>query len=1113
MKKTVFHKIRRLFRFTLLVCLSLGILSAKAQTARVTLKVQNASLGQVMDEIKNQTRYLFINQDVKDLNNHKVSLNVSDKAIAEVLDQIFTPFNIGYRIEKTSIIIFNRPKSTSSSVLIGGKVSDVGGAPIIGATVLVKGTTNGVSTDADGRFTLTIASPATAQLEISYLGYEPQTLAVGNRTSFEITLAESASEIESVVVTALGIKREEKALSYNVQQVEAEDITTVKDANFMNSLTGKVAGVTINASSSGVGGASKVVLRGNKSISQSSNALYVIDGIPMYNFGGGGGTEFDSKGATEAIADINPEDIESISVLTGAAAAALYGSNAANGAVMITTKKGQAGALKVTLSSNTEFLNPFVQPEFQNRYGTGLNGLQSGSAIYSWGEKLAPAARLGYTPDDFFETGHVYTNAVTVSGGTDKNQTYFSAASVNSDGIIPNNEYDRYNFTFRNTSYFLKDKLRLDASASYIYQQDQNMTNQGVYSNPLVPAYLFPRGTNFDSYRIFERYNPASKLMEQFWSDDLERSTTEECHRRPRTTACNASYRCCAGCGGQSNKDFACAGHRPQGRVRIDNANSLYTQKLYASSNTTITDGGKNGHYTEQREYDTQTYADIMVNINKTFGDDWSLQANVGASINNVKIDQLSYRGPIQENGLPNVFNVFDLDDSKKRAEKYGWQEQTQSIFASVEVGWKQMLYLTLTGRNDWASQLANSPQSSFFYPSVGLSWVPTSLWDMGNALTYLKIRGSIASVGMPFPRHLTVPTYEYDATNKVWTAKTHYPIGDLYPERTRTYELGLDARLWKHFSLSASWYWADTYNQTFDPQISVSSGYSTIYLQTGHVRNTGVEASLGYQNQWRDFGWSTNFTFSWNKNEIVELVHNYVHPETGELITKERLEIKGLGKAKYILKPGGTLGDLYTNSDLVYNDDGYIEVDKNGNVAVKDDYMDDIYLGSVFPKYNLAWRNDFNYKGINLGVLFTARIGGICYSATQANMDLYGVSEASAAARDAGGVMINGRDMIDAQKWYQVIGSQSGLPQYYTYSATNVRLQELSLGYTLPSKWFRDKMRMTVSFVGRNLWMIYCKAPFDPEAVASTGMNYQGIDYFMMPSMRNLGFNVKFQF
>ena len=1115
MEKTGFaQKNGRLFRLALLVCLSCALFTAKAQTARITLNLQNATLEQAMDKIKAQTRYLFINRDVEDLESRKVSINVSNELITKVLDQLFTPFDIGYDIDGRSIFIYKQQAAAARPVPVSGRVTDASGQPIIGASVIVRGTTLGVSTDAEGRFSLEVPAPAASQtLEVSYLGYETASIPVGSRTSFAVTLQESSSEIESVVVTALGIKREEKALSYNVQQVGAEEITTVKDANFMNSLAGKVAGVTINASSSGVGGATKVVLRGNKSISQSSNALYVIDGIPMYNFGGGGGTEFDSKGATESIADLNPEDIESISVLTGAAAAALYGSNAANGAVMITTKKGQAGALKVTLSSNTEFLNPFVLPEFQNRYGTGLNGSSSGSAVYSWGAKLTPAAQTGYTPNDFFETGHVYTNAFTLSGGTDRNQTYFSAAAVNSDGIIPNNTYDRYNFTFRNTSYFLKDKLRLDASASYIYQQDQNMTNQGVYSNPLVPAYLFPRGTDFDASRIFERYNPASKLMEQFWSSDLEGGDLRMqnpywiAYRNLRNTdkkryllSFSASY------------DIL-PWLNVAGRVRIDNANSLYTQKLYASSNTTITDGGKNGHYTEQREYDTQTYADVMVNINKTFGDDWSLQANIGASINNVKTDLLSYRGPIQENGLPNVFNVFDLDDSKKRAEKSGWQEQTQSLFASVEVGWKQMLYLTVTGRNDWASQLAESPESSFFYPSVGLSWVPTSLWDMGRALTYLKIRGSIASVGMPFPRHLTIPTYEYDATNKVWTAKTHYPIGDLYPERTRTYELGLDARLWKHISLSASWYWADTYNQTFDPQISVSSGYSTIYLQTGHVRNTGVELSAGYDNTWRNFRWATNFTFSWNKNEIVELVHNYRHPETGEIISKDRLEIKGLGKAKYILKPGGTLGDLYTNSDLVYNREGFIEVDKSGNVAVKDDYMEDIYLGSVFPKYNLAWRNDFSWKGLNLGLLFTARIGGICYSATQANMDLYGVSEASAAARDAGGVIINGRQTIDAQKWYQAIGAQSGLPQYYTYSATNFRLQELSLGYTLPAKWFRDKMRMTVSFVGRNLWMIYCKAPFDPEAVASTGLNYQGIDYFMMPSLRSLGFNVKFQF
>ena len=1112
MNKKIIQQIR--LSILLFVPALLFPLSAlRAQNVRVTIRENGSKMEQVISAIERQTRYLFgigdeVNTDLP------VTVHAENEPLKKVLDEMFRGTDIVYTVEGTNILLTRRPAAPQSrAVSVTGRVTDASGQPIVGASVIVRGTTVGVSTDTEGRFALEVPSPAASQtLEVSYLGYETAAVPVGSRTSFEVTLQESSSEIEQVVVTALGIKRQEKALSYNVQQVAASDITLVKDANFMNSLSGKVAGVTINASSSGVGGATKVVLRGNKSISQSSNALYVIDGIPMYNFGGGGGTEFDSRGATEAIADINPEDIESISVLTGAAAAALYGSEAANGAVMITTKKGEAGALKVTLTSNTEFLNPFVLPEFQNRYGTGLNGTSSGSKIYSWGERLAPSARYGYTPNDFFETGHVYTNAFTLSGGTDRNQTYFSAAAVNSDGIIPNNEYDRYNFTFRNTSFFLKDKLRIDASASYIYQQDQNMTNQGVYSNPLVSAYLFPRGENFDLYRRFERYNEGTKLMEQFWSSDMEGGDLRMqnpywiAYRNLRNTdkkrymlSLSASY------------DIL-PWLNVTGRVRIDNMNSLYTQKLYASSNTTITDGGRNGHYTETRTYDSQTYADVMANINKTFGDDWSLQANIGASINNVKSDELSYRGPIQENGLPNVFNVFDLDDTKKRAEKTGWHDQTQSLFASVEVGWKQMLYLTVTGRNDWASQIAGSSSSSFFYPSVGLSWVPTSLWDLGGALSYLKLRGSIASVGMPFPRYLTVPTYEYDATNRVWKDKTHYPIGDLKPERTTTYEVGIDARLWRHLSLSASWYQADTKNQTFDPSLPPSSSYTTIYLQTGHVRNTGVELSVGYDNRWGSFRWATNFTYAWNRNEIIELAANAVNPVTGEPLNLEKLDIKGLGKAKYILKEGGTLGDLYTTSDLRFNDNGYVEVDKSGNLLLTDE-GDDIYLGSVFPDHNLAWRNDFSWKGVNLGLLFTARIGGICYSATQANLDLYGVSEASAAARDAGGVLINGREMVDAQKWYQAIGSQSGLPQYYTYSATNFRLQELSLGYTLPAKWFRDKMRMTVSFVGRNLWMIYCKAPFDPEAVASTGLNYQGIDYFMMPSLRSLGFSVKFQF
>lgn len=1073
---------------------------------RLNLELKNVSLDSALDSIKAQSPFTFIVGQV-DLA-RKVSMSMKNETIGNVCAKLFTPLDIDYKTNGHYIYLSNRPKVEPRTV--SGTVIDHNGQPIPGASVFVQGTTTGTTTDIDGRFTLLVPGNLLGgSLEFNSLGYEIVRRVIGSNKNFTVTLNEEAVSLEGTVVTALGIRRDQKALSYNVQEVNAELLTSVKDANFINSLAGKVAGVAINTSSSGVGGASKVVLRGNKSISQSSNALYVIDGIPMYNFGGGGGTEFDSKGASESIADLNPEDIQSISVLTGAAAAALYGSQAANGAIMITTKKGESGKLKVSFSSNTEFLAPFVLPKFQNRYGTGLNGRDSGSGVYSWGAYIPEGARYNYSPKDYFETGHTYTNAFSISGGTDKNQTYFSAAAVNSDGIIPNNIYDRYNFTFRNTSYFLKDKLKLDASASYIMQKDQNMTNQGVYANPLTSAYLFPRGENFDLYRNFERYNSGTKLMEQFWGDDLAGDlrmqnpywinyrNLRNNNKRRYMLSLNVSY---------DILDWL----NIAGRVRIDNANNLYTQKYYATTEATISEGGKNGHYTEARTYDTQTYADIMVNVNKTW-QDWSLVANAGASLNDIKTDELRYGGPIQENGLANVFNVFDLDDTKKRASKSGWHDQTRSIFGSLELGWKKMLYLTLTGRNDWASQLAGSSSKSFFYPSAGLSWIPTGLWDMG-ALSYLKVRGSVASVGMPFPRFLTIPTYEYDATSKIWKDKTHYPIGDLKPERTLTYEVGLEARLWQDLSINLSWYLADTYNQTFDPQLPPSSSYSTIYLQTGSVRNTGVEACVGYNHTWHGFTWDSNFTFSWNRNEILELAGDAKNPITGESLNLPKLDIKALGKAKYVLKQGGSLGDLYTTSAIMGSDKGYIEVDENGNITI-DDIGTDIFLGSVFPKYNLAWRNDLSWKGIHLGFLFSGRIGGVCYSATQANLDLYGVSEDSAAARDAGGVLVNGREWMDAQKWYQAIGSQSGLPLYYTYSATNFRLQELSIGYTLPRKLFRDKCSLTISAVGHNLWMIYCKAPFDPEAIASTGNNYQGIDYFMMPSLRSMGFNIKLDF
>jgi len=343
-------------------------------------------------------------------------------------------------------------------------VKDSGGLGIIGATVLIKGTTVGTTTGIDGDFTLTLpASVDNPELSVSFIGYETRVVPIGSRTTFDITLSNSSIEVEQVVVTALGIKRAEKALSYNVQQVDADAVIANKDVNFINSLNGKVAGVNINASSAGMGGASKVVMRGTKSISQSSNALYVIDGVPMFTKAMDGGTEFASQGTTDPIADINPEDIESISVLTGAAAAALYGSDAANGAIVVTTKKGQVGQLSVTATAGVEIMSPLVLPEFQNRYGTGNLTTPINVASYSWGKRLNRANRYGYDPrEDYFRAGVVNSESVSLSTGTEKNQTYFSAAAINSDGIVPNNSYDRYNFTFRNTTSFLNDKMRLD---------------------------------------------------------------------------------------------------------------------------------------------------------------------------------------------------------------------------------------------------------------------------------------------------------------------------------------------------------------------------------------------------------------------------------------------------------------------------------------------------------------------------------------------------------------------------------------------------------------------------------------------------------------------------
>ena len=1120
--------IQTLKRFSLALVLSVAtIFSVYAQDQqRITLKMENSTLGKVMDAIENQSQYLFLNDGV-DVN-LRVDINVSNATIDAALGQLFTAKPVAWKIEGVNVYISKKQDVPQGERTVTGVVKDAAGIPLIGAAVLVKGTSNGSSTDADGKFSFVLNDEnlsAGKILQFVCLGYTTVELPLGSKRVFDVTMTDDTVLLEGTVVTALGIKRSEKALSYNVQKVDSEELLANKDANFVNSLNGKVAGLVINASSSGVGGSSKVVMRGEKSISKSSNALYVIDGIPMYASARDAGTGFDSRGATDPIADINPEDIESMTVLTGAAAAALYGSSAANGAIVVTTKKGLEGNTSLTITSNTEIFNPFVLPSFQNRYGTGDLNSSEGSIIRSWGNKLNSANYMGYNPrSDYFQTGVTGTESISLSTGNSKNQTYLSAAAVNSKGIVPNNGYDRYNFTFRNTTKFLDDKMTLDVAVGYIMQDDLNTTNQGTYNNPVVGAYLFPRGNDWNDITMYERWDSSRKIYTQYWPVGDAGMTMQNPYwinyRNLRENK-KDRYNLSAGLYYDITDWMTLSG-----RVKIDNSQNKYTEKFYATTNTQLTEYSTNGLYGQEESQDKQVYADVLLDINKTWND-WSLHGNLGASISDLRYDLFSLRGPIadgsvdpsESKNIPNVFNVFALSQSKSVKRQAGWREQTQSVYGSAEIGFKNAYYLTLTGRNDWPSQLAGprSSQKGFFYPSVGASVVLSEIIpNMPKQLEYVKLRTSWASVGVPFGRWLANPMHEWPDKGNSWNTQTAYPVENLKPERTNSWEAGISMRFLNWFSLDASYYNTHTKNQTIYPKISTGSGYSEIPIQSGDVKNEGIELSLGFDKQWGLFGWSSDYTFSTNRNKIVSLVKDVQNPVTGEPLNISAMEMGGLGNAVFILKEGGSLGDLYSRSDFVRDSNGKIYVDANGGVATdrKTDIDEYIKLGSVLPKANMAWRNDFRLQNFNFGFMVTARLGGVVYSRTQAMLDYYGVSEASALMRDNGGVHVNDSDLIEANKWYTAIGSGDTVPQYYTYSATNVRLQEASVGYTFPKKMMGGLFDLTVQLVGRNLWMIYNKAPYDPESVASATTNfYSGLDYFMMPSTRNVGFNVRIKF
>lgn len=1078
----------------LIICLLLVGSAIYAQnSSKITIKRKNISLQEALAEVRKLT-HMSISYNDSQLPVNRISLDIEKQPLEQALKVILKGTGFTYLIKDNYIMIVpeqNIKKAKSRN--ISGNVVDAKGEPLIGVTVIEKGTTNGAVTDLDGNYKITTKT-ATPVLVFSYVGYQTkETHATENIVN--IVLEDGAQELGEVVVTALGIKRSEKALSYNVQKVGNDAVTTVKSANFMNSLSGKVAGVNINASSAGMGGAARVVMRGPKSISQSNQALYVIDGIPVTGRSQGelkgDAMMYANQPGTESIADVNPEDIESISVLSGPAAAALYGSAAAQGVVMITTKKGQEGKVSVTISNSSQFANPFVMPKFQDQY------VNRPGEIKTWGDKAT--SEFGtYEPADFFNTGTNIQNNISLTAGTSKNQTYLSVGTTNAQGIIPNNSYDRYNFTFRNTTSFLNDKMTCDFNFNYIREKDKNLMAQGQWFNPLTSLYLFPRGESFDAIRTFEVYDPVRKIYVQNWNygDALKMQNPYWVANRMNRTNDRNRYMVSA-----SLKYEILDWLNVTGRLRWDDAATKQEDKRYASTLKLFAPSDY-GFYGYDKINDQTLYGDLMLNINKTLGENFSISSNMGASFSRLKYDVTGFQGGLK--APSNVFTPNAIDygnatnDNRPIFESY--KHYINSMFISAELGYRSMLYLTLTGRNDWDSALHGTAQTSFFYPSVGVSAVISEMAKMPQMINYLKVRASWASVGSAIEPNLSSAwRYEYNPALGTYKTVTYKFPKKFYPERTDSWEAGVTARLFGNaLSVDLTVYQSNTRKQTLLRDVtSGAAGFNKEYIQTGNIRNRGLELSVGYTKSWADFTWSSSLAYSMNRNKIVELLEN----------PNEVVRQAGLSGCGVVLKKGGGMGDIYTYTDFERDAEGNIALDSNGNV-MQTNLSNPQYRGSVLPKGNLGFSNDFSWKGVNLGFVLTARLGGICMSQTQAILDEYGVSAVSAEARNNGGIAVN-TGKISAEGYYAVVGGDNPIWSEYIYSATNVRLQEAHISYTLPRKWLKSK-ELTLGVTANNLFMIYRKAPFDPESTASTGTYYQGFDYFMQPSLRTLGFNIK---
>lgn len=989
------------------------------------------------------------------------------------------------------LLILNVGALFAQARKVSGTVTDTDSqTPLPGATIMVKGTTIGTVTDGDGKYTIDVKTDEDV-LIFNFLGMQSVEQKVGARNVINVNMITDALEINEVVVTAMGIERKAKSLTYATQNVAGSEIVRAKDPNMINSLQGKTSGLVITPNASGAGGSSKVLLRGNKSAQGNNQPLVVIDGVPMSNPSTAQQTsEYEGRDGGSALSNLNPDDIASINVLKGASAAALYGSMAANGVLMITTKKGREGKVRVDFSSSLQLETPSTAPKLQSKYGAIVTGDQLSAK--SWGDKITTAASGKDRMDEFFRTGSTLINSVAINGGTEKVQSYLSYANTSAWGITPTNDFYRHNITLRESFNLFNNKLTIDGSVNYIVQKGNNRPHGGTYFNPLTGMYTFPANGDFKNYKDnYEVFDSSRNMYVQNWYtplDDFTQNPYWVLNRNKSTERRNRILT--TGSAKWMITDYL----NILGRLSYDKTTDNFEQKFYASTTQVLVPA--NGRY-RREDFDTrQFYGDFLVNFNKSFNA-FDLSATVGTSFMDFKANTLRLDSDKLGLVIPNFFVPENVNGNGLQRMSNP-RKRLNSVFGTAQLGYKDMVFVDITGRNDWSSTLAYTNNKSYFYPAFGLTAIANEIFKMPEVINLLKLRGSYSIVGNDMPAYITHPKDGFNLGQL--EPNNNAPFSEMKPEKMHSMEFGFDlALLDNSVNVDFTWYKSNNKNQYFEISAPMASGYDKLYINTGDIQNTGIESTLSYTKSFNsDWDWKTSFNFAYNDNEIKKL-----DPRLGNYVTIG----EGAG-FRFILKEGGSYGDIYTRV-LERDEQGIIKVDDKGLPIISKDYE---YVGNVNSKWQLGWGNTINYKDFSLYFLIDGRIGGKTVGLTQSYLDSWGVTEVTAQARDNGGVDRGNGEKIDAQLFYESTGGKDKAGGEYVYNATNFRLRELSVGYTFRNL-FGESKDLGLSLIARNLFFIHKKSPNDPDLSISTANGWQGFDIFGLPATRSYGFSLKATF